>query len=70
MLFWCSFIGVNFIALLTISLVCKCILLLDKHVNLKFKLMKNYDTKPLKKKRALEQYMQSAYEDAIISLNS
>ena len=70
MLFWCSFIGVNFITLLTISLVCKCIMLLNKNVNLKFKLMKNYDIKPPKKKSALEQYAQSAYEEAIPSLSS
>ena len=51
MLFRCSFIGVNFITLLTISLVCKCIMLLDKYINLKFKLVTNYDIKPPKKKK-------------------
>ena len=45
-------------------------MLLDKYINLKFKLMTNYDIKPPKKKSALEQYAQSAYEEAIPSLNS
>ena len=37
--------------LLTISIVCKCIILVDKHVNLKLGLTENYDIKPPPQKK-------------------
>ena len=36
--------------LLAASIVCKCIILVDKYVNLKLGWMENYDIKPKKKK--------------------
>ena len=47
----CSFFKASLMKLLAISIVCKCIILVDKHVNLKLGLMENYDIKPPPKKR-------------------
>ena len=47
----CSFFKDSLMKLLAISIVCKCIILVDKHVNLKLGWMENYDIKPKKKKK-------------------
>ena len=44
------FFGVSLIKLLVISAVCKCIIFVGKHANLKFRLKDNYDTKPKRTK--------------------
>ena len=47
----CSFFKASLMKLLTISIVCKCIILVDKHVNLKLGLTENYDIKPPPQKK-------------------
>ena len=43
------FFKANLITLLGISVVCKCIIFMDKHnVNIKLERMDNFDTKPKK----------------------
>ena len=50
--------------LLTVSIVRKYVILIDKSINLKLISKKNYDTKLKKKKKKVSSHIQSACDEA------